>query len=80
MASMTIRNIAEDVKKRLRLRAAENGRSVEAEAREILSNGVATQPVGADNLFDAIHQRFAPLGGVELKLPRRASRTAPKFR
>ena len=80
MASITIRNLTDDTKKRLRLRAAEHGRSLEAEAREILNNGVASQPAGADNLFDSIHRRFAALGGVELKLPKRGSRKVPKFR
>jgi len=40
MASILIRNLDDDVKKRLRLRAAGNGRSMEAEAREILSRNV----------------------------------------
>lgn len=80
MASMTIRNIDETVKKRLRLRAAENGRSLEAEAREILSNGVASQPIGGDNLFDSIRRRFEPFGGVDLVLPKRVGRKGPKFR
>ena len=36
MASITIRNLDDDVKRRLRIRAAEHGRSMEEEAREIL--------------------------------------------
>lgn len=36
MASITIRNLEEELKQQLRVRAAENGRSMEAEAREIL--------------------------------------------
>jgi plasmid stability protein len=40
MASITIRNLKDDVKKRLRVRAAENGRSMEEEAREILQASV----------------------------------------
>jgi plasmid stability protein len=36
MASITIRGLDEHTKKRLRVRAARNGRSMEAEAREIL--------------------------------------------
>ena len=36
MASITIRNLDDDIKQRLRVRAAEHGRSMEEEAREIL--------------------------------------------
>ena len=34
-ASVTIRNLEDDLKRRLRIRAAEHGRSMEEEAREI---------------------------------------------
>ena len=37
MASLLIRALDDDVKKALRIRAAHNGRSMEAEARHILS-------------------------------------------
>jgi plasmid stability protein len=83
MASITIRKLNDEVKKDLRRQAAENGRSVEAEAREILSAGVKKsrpkEETGAD-LFDRIRHRFEPLGGVELPLPVRRGRKAPKFR
>ncbi len=36
MASITIRNLDDDIKHRLRVRAAEHGRSMEEEARDIL--------------------------------------------
>ena len=36
MASMTIRNLSDDIKRRLRIQAAEHGHSMEEEAREIL--------------------------------------------
>jgi plasmid stability protein len=36
MATLTVRNLAEDVVRRLRIRAAEHGRSAEAEHRDIL--------------------------------------------
>jgi len=70
MATLTIRNVDAGVKARLRVRAARHGRSLEAEARSILSD-----VVGADrdrpepNLAEAIRRRFAPLGGVDLDLP-----------
>lgn len=37
MASLTIRNVPEEVRERLRLRAAKAGRSMEAEIRVILT-------------------------------------------
>jgi phosphopantothenoylcysteine decarboxylase/phosphopantothenate--cysteine ligase len=39
MGSLTVRNLPESVKKRLRLRAATNGRSMEEEARLLLAEG-----------------------------------------
>ena len=36
MASITVRNLDDGLKRRLRIRAAENGRSMEQEARDIL--------------------------------------------
>lgn len=38
--SLTIRNLAEPVKQKLRMQAASHGRSMEAEAREILTMAV----------------------------------------
>ncbi len=48
------------------MRAAQNGRSMEAEARSILSDTLA--PINAEpvNLAEAIRRRVAPLGGIEL--------------
>lgn len=42
MATMTIRNLDDDVKARLRVRAAQHGRSMEEEARSILSAALAS--------------------------------------
>ena len=47
MGSLTVRNIGEDVKKRLRLRAAANGRSMEEEIRLLLAEGAADAAVAA---------------------------------
>lgn len=77
MASITIRDLEDDVKRRLRIRAAEHGRSMEEEAREILRRAVGDPRPPAD-LGRAIHDRFAGLGGVDLTLPERgAMRPAP---
>ena len=44
MASITIRNLDDEVKTRLRVRAAGNGRSMEEEARQILRKAVGRTP------------------------------------
>ncbi len=72
MASITIRNLDDDLKRRLRIRAAENDRSMEQEAREILKAALAVQVAPIRNLGTAIHALFAPYGGVELDIPPRA--------
>jgi plasmid stability protein len=70
MATLTIRNVDAGVKERLRVRAARHGRSMEAEARSVLSEAVAGDRDQPElNLAEAIRRRFAPLGGVDLELP-----------
>jgi plasmid stability protein len=76
MASITIRNLDEAVKRRLRMRAAEHGRSMEEEARDILRRAVGGAPAPA-NLGEAIHRRFAALGGAELDMPPREPMPEP---
>ena len=79
MASITIRNLDDDVKRRLRVRAAEHGRSMEEEARDILRQ-VVGQPSAPRNLGQAIHARFAALGGINLPQPQRGPmRPIPDF-
>ena len=79
MASITIRKLDEDVKTRLRVRAAGNGRSMEEEVRVILREAVDEEPE-PENLADFISECFAPYGGVELELPpREPVREPPKF-
>ena len=70
MASMTIRNLSDDLKQRLRIQAAEHGHSMEEEARIILRAALIEHAPPA-NLARAIHDRFAPLGGVDLDIPPR---------
>lgn len=71
MASITIRNLDEQTKERLRVRAARQGRSMENEARNILRVAAAKDTSAPRNLAQAIRNRFGPLGGVELELPER---------
>ena len=80
MASITIRNLEDDIKTRLRKRAAERGRSMEEEARLILAAAVAREAAPAKGLGTAIHELFKPFGGVELELPpREPMREPPRF-
>lgn len=74
MASITIRKLPENTKRRRRIRAARNGRSMEQEARELLEAGLACADAEPENLGEAIHRIFAPLGGVDLKIPPRRDR------
>ncbi|WP_315837288.1 FitA-like ribbon-helix-helix domain-containing protein [Bradyrhizobium prioriisuperbiae] len=71
MASMIIRNIDEQLKAQLRMRAAIHGRSMEDEARDILRAALATKPREPRNLAKAIRTRIAPTGGVTLQIPSR---------
>jgi antitoxin FitA len=84
MATITIRNLDEKIKRRLQIRAALNGRSMEAEAREALSESVMNNSVPVEpeeDLGTAIRKRFAAFGGVELQIPPRrpSSRPIPTF-
>ena len=82
MATMTIRNLDDDLKVRLRLRAAQHGQSMEEEARSILRVALCTSPevnTGAA-LVKAIRARVERFGGVELELPvREPMREPPAF-
>jgi plasmid stability protein len=70
MASITVRNLKETTKRKLKMRAAANGNSMEQEIREILDSASEQTGTGAD-LAESIRRRFAPYGGVELEpLPR----------
>jgi plasmid stability protein len=77
MTSMTIRNIDEGLKTRLRVRAASHGHSMEEEARDILRAALSTETKKPHNLFEAIRARIAPLGGVELEIPPREPMPPP---
>jgi antitoxin FitA len=71
MASLTIRNLDDETKARLRIRAARHQRSMEEEARTVLRQALAEPDASTTSLAAAIKSRFQALGGVELELPSR---------
>ncbi|MCY3819829.1 MAG: plasmid stabilization protein [Gammaproteobacteria bacterium] len=77
MASITIRNLDDDVKTRLRVRAAEHHRSMEEEARIILRDAVNDIRKGPRNLAEFTRNCFASVGGVDLELPARGPMREP---
>ena len=80
MASMTIRDLDDRLKARLRVQAAQHGRSMEDEARDILRTALSTERPRSGTLVDSIRARIEPLGGVELEIaPREATREPVKF-
>ena len=80
MATLTIRQLDEKTKTRLRIRAAHHGRSMEEEARAILRSALTVSSPAKGNLAEAVRQRFAEFGGLDLELPRRdAMRHTPNF-
>jgi plasmid stability protein len=72
VSTLTIRNIETEIKDKLRLVAAANGRSMEEEVRTILRS-VLSQPAAATGLGSRLNARFAAIGGVHLPLPDRSS-------
>lgn len=80
MASLTIRNIDDTLKKRLRLSAAQHGRSMEEEVRQILRQ-VLSRPLPAEKgLGSRLSRRFAAAGGFDLPdVERSPTRQPPDF-
>ena len=79
MASITIRNLDDDVKTRLRIRAAGHHRSMGEEARLILRDAVGRKP-SSRNLASIVRSHFGPANGVDLELPpREPGREPPSF-
>ena len=76
MASITVRNLDGTVKTRLRARAANNGRSMEEEARLILRDAVGSK-ASSRNLTSIIRSHFGPDNGVDLELPPREPACEP---
>lgn len=76
MATLTIRNLPDDVRERLKIRAARRGRSMEAEVRAILCR--ASLEDDRENAFEAlqswvshVYHARPPLGTVDALLAER---------
>ncbi len=68
MAQVIVRDLEEDVKARLKRRAAQHGRSMEEEVRDILRNAVKEQNQRLSKLGSRIAARFAKTG-LDADLP-----------
>ena len=76
MATLTIRNLDDELTSRLRVRAARHDHSMEEEARSILRTALTD----SQNLEEStgigtrIRNRLKDLGGIELDLPQRTEK------
>jgi plasmid stability protein len=71
VAAISVRDLDEDVAIRLKVRAARHGRSMEAEVRAILTDAVTAAEDEQFNLAEAVRERFAAIGGIDLDVPPR---------
>ena len=71
MAAISIRSLDDQVRERLRIRAASHGRSMESEIRAILTEAVS-RPDESVGLARALLDGFGAMGGVDLDLPPRS--------
>jgi plasmid stability protein len=76
MADAIIRNLDDDIKERLRMRAASHGRSMESEIRAILVDAV-TESDERRGMLVTLMNRIGDLGGVDLEVPARAADLSP---
>jgi antitoxin FitA len=80
VATLTIRQLDEELKRELRIRAARRGRSMEEEARQILRAALVRTESDEEDLYTFIRRFIDPIGGVDLELPpREPPREPPRF-
>lgn len=70
MPAISVRGLDERVTARLRIRAAQHGRSMEAEVRKILTEAVDA-PEPPTDLMAELRRAALAVGGVELDIPPR---------
>lgn len=76
--AITIRKLPDEAKQKLRMRAAAHGRSMEAEARDLLVAAL-NQPASVDLVWtEQLIELGTQAGGVDLVIePREPARAAP---
>ena len=80
MASITIRNLDEGIKAKLRIQAAQHGLSMEQEAREILRASLDRPTNSQGTFLQRIRSHFVGLDVDELEIPpREPMRDPPDF-
>jgi antitoxin FitA len=75
MAAIVIRNLSPETHRALQARAAQHGRSTEAEARTILDQAV--RPSERIKLGSALAALAQPFGGLDLDISRNATPAEP---
>ncbi len=75
--AVTVRGLTPELKARLRVRAAHNGRSMEAEARAILEADLSAPDDETTDLGAFARGLIAPIGGIDLELPSRGPPRQP---
>lgn len=76
MASITIRDLPENTKQSLRVKAAQAGVSLEAYVRQVLQKASSSSGAGTLNILNLAEQYFGSKHGIELELPKRRSKRA----
>lgn len=80
MATLTVRGLPAAEKEALRVRAAKNGHSMEAEIRQLIHEAVTEDLSHDESLYAAIRKHVEPLGGVALPdYPDEPLREPPTF-
>jgi plasmid stability protein len=79
VASITMRNLDDMLKSRLRIQAAVHGRSMENEARDILRSALNHEPTSKGNLVASSRARFSQLCGIELSVIAREPTCKPPY-
>jgi plasmid stability protein len=80
MATLHIRDLKDSVKESIRVRAARNGRSMEAEARAILEEA-ASRREPEEHLYHRVRRLVAKYGPMDIEIPaREPADDPPDFR
>ena len=79
MSAITVRQLPDEVKQRLRMRAAANGHSMEAEARSILVNALTDEPLVDLTWVEELIELGESLGGVDIPEIPDTPAEVPKF-